>query len=710
MRTLRRSILTLAACAAGLLAQDSPGLWTSDQVRAAVTATLAESPTLSAVKLNSAQIDGDRVTLDLSRQLLDLGRPSAVDNAIRHMAASIANLPADSTGFRLSVLVDGTSLRDVRGDTLAARSEAKLPVRRASAAADSNAPAASVVVLNPDSGDLDLDGARSAELAMTIRESLSSGGMEVLGARNLDKYAGTGESGADKWRESALAYLKELGLPAEILEQGDDTSRPLFANWAGASAMITLRGSSSRVPLIYYSPEGPQSGSSEALALGLQTGLTGAKVIACDDCGLEMRLASMASVVLDLGEAIARPAAQLATAGSVGESFQALSTHVLAASLAEMTSPAPGSQLTGTSATFQWNPGQDATSYWLMVGSWLGGNTLYSQSQGNLTSASVTGLPTNGSTIYVRLWSYVNSQWVSNDYQYRAYSPNGSTPTKAVLTAPAPGSKLSGPSATFQWTAGVGVNRYYLFIGQWAGGNTIYSQDMVDSVQASVSGLPTDGSTLYVRLWSYIDGVWQFNDSTLTAAGMLNPVKAQITSPAQGSTLSGSTATFQWDAGSGVTHYYLHVGLWQGGNSIFSQDMNTSQSVQVTGLPTDASTVYVRLWSYIGGAWQYNDYTYKASGTAPTAAKAAITAPAPGSTLTGSSITFTWTAGSAVQRYWLFIGTSVGNNDIYGADQNLNLSATVTVPVNGKALYVRLWSYINGAWQFNDYQYKAAGN
>jgi len=34
----------------------------------------------------------------------------------------------------------------------------------------------------------------------------------------------------------------------------------------------------------------------------------------------------------------------------------------------------------------------------------------------------------------------------------------------------------------------------------------------------TVSGLPANGSTLYVRMWSKISGVWQFNDYVYIAA------------------------------------------------------------------------------------------------------------------------------------------------------------------------------------------------
>jgi len=39
----------------------------------------------------------------------------------------------------------------------------------------------------------------------------------------------------------------------------------------------------------------------------------------------------------------------------------------------------------------------------------------------------------------------------------------------------------------------------------------------------------------------------------------------------------------------------------------------------------------------------------------------------------------------------------------------LNTSYTVTgLPTNGKVLYVRIWSYINGAWQYSDASYRAS--
>ena len=78
------------------------------------------------------------------------------------------------------------------------------------------------------------------------------------------------------------------------------------------------------------------------------------------------------------------------------------------------------------------------------------------------------------------------------------------------------------------------------------------------NLSATVGGLPTNGSTIYVTLYGYAGGSWTVQDSaSYTAVSVAN---AQITSPPKGSTLPGDTVTFTWTAESGATSYQLWVG------------------------------------------------------------------------------------------------------------------------------------------------------
>jgi hypothetical protein len=57
---------------------------------------------------------------------------------------------------------------------------------------------------------------------------------------------------------------------------------------------------------------------------------------------------------------------------------------------------------------------------YLMVGTTPGGLQVYAAYQGALLSRNVSGLPTNGSTVYVRLLSWIGSDWVVSDSSYIA--------------------------------------------------------------------------------------------------------------------------------------------------------------------------------------------------------------------------------------------------------------------------------------------------
>src|SRR5205085_1333853 len=158
------------------------------------------------------------------------------------------------------------------------------------------------------------------------------------------------------------------------------------------------------------------------------------------------------------------------------------------------------------------------------------GGELYAAYQGVATSRSVSGLPTNGSTIYVRLLSWINGGWHINSYTYMAATttptptptppptPTPTTPLPSSITSPTPGSTLTSSSVTFTWTAGTGVTDRYLTVGTTPTGGELYAAYQGAATSRTISGLPRNGSTIYVRLLSWINGNWQINSYTYTSS------------------------------------------------------------------------------------------------------------------------------------------------------------------------------------------------
>lgn len=190
------------------------------------------------------------------------------------------------------------------------------------------------------------------------------------------------------------------------------------------------------------------------------------------------------------------------------------------------------------------------------------------------------------------------------------------TTQRAVVTSPAPGTTLPGSTATFSWTAGSGALEYFFYAGSTPGGNQYLGVSTGLNRSRTVTTLPTNGSTVYVRLWTRFATGWQYNDYTYTAANTgasLTVAKAAITSPAPGSVLPGSSATFSWSAGSGALEYWLYAGSTPGGYDLYSGSQGTSLSRTLSNLPRDGRTIYVRLWTRFSTGWQWSDYTFIAA-------------------------------------------------------------------------------------------------
>ncbi len=133
---------------------------------------------------------------------------------------------------------------------------------------------------------------------------------------------------------------------------------------------------------------------------------------------------------------------------------------------------------------------------------------------GTSTTLTHTGL-TNGTTYYYRLCVLDKAGNISPGATALATagrpdttSPNiaNNSPTKdpssPTVNSPTPGSTLPGASATFSWTAGgVGAQEYWLYVGSTVGGYDYFTHSTGAARSQVVSGLPTDGRPVFVRLW-----------------------------------------------------------------------------------------------------------------------------------------------------------------------------------------------------------------
>lgn len=101
----------------------------------------------------------------------------------------------------------------------------------------------------------------------------------------------------------------------------------------------------------------------------------------------------------------------------------------------------------------------------------------------------------------------------------------------------------------------------------------------------------------------------------------------------------------------------------------------------------------------------YRDYTYIASGSGGGVTMATMGSPTPGSTLAGTTVTFSW-ASTGASMYWLDVGLTVGNGGIYGANVGTQTSIVVSgIPTGHVPIYVQLWTFIGSTWQVNRYTY-----
>ena len=355
-----------------------------------------------------------------------------------------------------------------------------------------------------------------------------------------------------------------------------------------------------------------------------------------------------------------------------------------------------GCALTSVAMLLKWESGSSSDPNPGQLNTWLTANSGYTNGDWIVWSVAAAyggsmGLTWIGSTSGVDEWSQIDSELAA-----------GRKPivvVDGIISTPALDSHYV---VVYDRVGASGVPSSYKILDPW---DTTFNANKTLATYTD----PSSGYTTW--------GLRKFGGNFPSGTTPLPPpsLDAPGTSTAPGSSVSVLTPTFQWQEVTGADGYGLYVIKFDGVNNKLVFNSVTDVGVPLTG----ASYQFPGGKLMDGGYYWWDMSTHNSAGygtpnanryyfyvSLPTAP--AITSPVPGSTLSSSSVTFQWSSGSGVSDYFLYVGSSLGTNDIYEMDQGLNLSATVNgLPQNGSTLYVRLWWQISGNWQYTDYTYTA---
>ena len=407
----------------------------------------------------------------------------------------------------------------------------------------------------------------------------------------------------------------------------------------------------------------------------------------------------------------------------------------------------------GTSTVvFQWNFVSEATTYWLWIAK--AGTVIYSQGVGNVNSKAVGGFPLDGSTYTWQVWagrfnkegngvwSPLSSSSLGKDSKrdgiwspssgirsFTSYSP---TPAELSLLTPTDGQRIPYSAITFSWTALTGATSYWLQV--YSGDiNLFYNAGVGNVTSKTILGFPINGTVYYWRVWAAMPNRGSGQRSPITRTGpaktdrswvpsatfsfinTMVPQTPTLVSPGNGATVGTSSVVFQWNFVPEATTYWLWIA--KGNNVIYSKEVYNVNSKGVSKFPLDGSTYTWQVWAgrlsraskrdgarntlppsnfkngpKRDGSWSPSSGIRSFISYSPAPAAPGLVAPAHGTRIADSAITFSWTTVTGATSYWLQV-YSGDFHLFYDADVGSLTSKTISgFPVDGTVYYWRLWA------------------
>ena len=218
---------------------------------------------------------------------------------------------------------------------------------------------------------------------------------------------------------------------------------------------------------------------------------------------------------------------------------------------AALTAPQPFSQFLSATVMFIWDAGRDVAEYALSIGDRPCEWNIYNASQGTNRNATVVGLPDNGSTVYVRIWSRIAGDWYFRDYTYTAHQT--ALPCFATLVSPRSEESVGFP-LDFSWT----------LMGECDSLRHLIAVNPTPAQGEFVASQPFEGNskTVSAQEWANITNLlgetevyfWTLDEASGGEPGplapwrpfVLAPCRATLTEPSESAQVAFPN-TFRWE-------------------------------------------------------------------------------------------------------------------------------------------------------------------
>ena len=288
-------------------------------------------PSQAGVRLLGVDVDrisasSQRITVDVSQKTLTYDPSGEVESILDQVLRSTSALTAGAGDVRYRLLVDGLPLDEFlpRPSGGVAARAALGPGGRVVVSAGHgwywHAPSATWRLQRDFYWGI-VEDFVNWEIARDVEDELAAADFDVRPARYPWRDVTAGVAGEPAWQDSAKYFIRGLGAPPEVSDYGVDeyardiNSRPFYANWINASAMISIHnnGGGGTGTETWYDETNGYADESRRLAQLVNDHVVAAiranydpqwpnrGLRSCNACKGETRLAMRPAIILEVG-------------------------------------------------------------------------------------------------------------------------------------------------------------------------------------------------------------------------------------------------------------------------------------------------------------------------------------------------------------------------------------------------------------------------